>query len=194
MTTFFGGKGSPFFPRAVYAGSFDPITHGHLDIIRRTVDLFGGCSVLAAVNPDKALMFTGEERLTLIARAVIQAKIDATKVAIFNTSEYVAAWTQREIGAGAFLVRGIREDRDLASELAIAQYNRGEGLDTVVLPATAGVSMVSSSGLKKLMRAHLEKKDAVGVGKEDYERLFTYAPPAVLKAVHAKLVDPAAQI
>lgn len=185
------------WPRAVYAGSFDPITTGHLDIIKRTVALFGGCSVLAAVNAEKSYMFTSDEKLALIARSVIEnAPAIRTKVALFNTSEYVADWCAREIGKDAVLVRGIRDASDLPAELAIARFNKERGLDTVILPADPELSKVSSSALKQLVAAALKGVTEYSPDSRQMlpRSLLKYAPPAVLLALHTKTLKPKARI
>lgn len=183
------------FPRAVYAGSFDPITNGHLDIIKRAVALFGGCSVLAAVNPDKTYLFSSEEKLTLVARAVIQGGVEKTKVAVFNTSEYVADWCAREIGPNALLVRGIRDASELPNELAIARFNKARGLDTVILPADEELSAVSSSALKRLVGIFVKHRaNPLESEPTTVESFKKYAQPAVLRAIQLKLIDPEAKI
>lgn len=176
------------FPRAVYAGSFDPITNGHLDVIRRVVDLFGGCSVLVAVNPEKTnWMFNGEERLMLIARAIIQSGINPRKVAVFNTSKFVADWVKDEgrydLDDKPFLVRGIRHANELGFELGIAEYNKDRGVDTVILPASRGVAQVSSTALKRVVLLAAEGKDFTEAD------LLRMAPPAVIRAIQLKGID-----
>lgn len=188
------GRATMPWPRAVYAGSFDPITNGHLDVIKRTVALFGGCSVLAAVNPDKNYTFSSDEKLALVARAVIEGGVDKTKVALFNTSEYVADWCAREIGPAAVLVRGIRDASELPTELAIARFNKERGLDTVILPADAELSKVSSSALKQLVASYALKWANDHKTHVIPTSLTKYAQPAVLRALHQKTLKPTSRI
>jgi pantetheine-phosphate adenylyltransferase len=139
--------------RAVYAGTFDPITYGHLSIVRRAQALFGSVVVLVAENPSKKPLFSVSERLELIQESLAYANISHAYP--MYTKLYVAEWCSY----GDVLVRGIRDAADLEGELAIAAFNRApkivkdngrvaepSGLETVWLPATS--AEISSSMVK----------------------------------------------
>lgn len=93
---------------AIYAGTFDPITNGHLSVLRRVAGLFDQLIVLVAVNPDKRPLFSEAERVELIRDAV--AGID--HVSVDSTKQWVAAHAQA-VGAG-WLIRGVRAESELA--------------------------------------------------------------------------------
>jgi pantetheine-phosphate adenylyltransferase len=131
---------------AVYAGTFDPMTAGHLSVVRQAVRLTSHLVVLLAVNPEKKTLFTVDERLEMIREVV---KIHP------NVS---AAWTEglvvdyaRLLGA-SILIRGIRGATDAPFETELAQTNRklAPEIATILLPAAADLSQVSSSRLKEL--------------------------------------------
>ena len=133
---------------AVYAGSFDPITNGHLSIIEEAARLFDRVLVLVAVNPAKAGLF-GEDQRVALAR---EATSGLANVQCASTHGLVVQFA-REHGA-TYLVRGIRGSLDSEYEMALAQMNRelAPEVSTVFLLARADVAFVSSSFLKELAR------------------------------------------
>lgn len=154
---------------AVYAGTFDPITAGHLSIVRQAVRLFNHVVVLVAVNPKKVTLFTVEERLEMIRGEV---RVHPNVSAAFTTGMVVDH--ARLIGAN-ILLRGVRGATDAQFETELAQQNRdlAPEITTLFLPAFAGLSEVSSSRLKELARE----------GKE----LSVYCSPEVSARLTAKL-------
>lgn len=131
---------------AIYAGSFDPITTGHLSVIRQASRLFGHVIVLVAGNPlkDKG-MFTFHERIGLIEQSVKMLK----NVSADYTHDLVVEYAQQN--NATILVRGLRGVSDVDSEMKLAQVNKALApeISTVLLPADAILSEVSSSELKK---------------------------------------------
>lgn len=131
---------------AIYAGSFDPITTGHLSVIRQASRLFGHVIVLVAGNPlkDKG-MFSFEERVVMIEQSVKMLK----NVSADFTPNLVIEYAQQN--GATILVRGLRGVSDVDSEMKLAQVNKALAPDisTVLLPADAILSEVSSSELKK---------------------------------------------
>jgi pantetheine-phosphate adenylyltransferase len=133
---------------AIYAGSFDPVTFGHLSIIRRAARLFDHVRVLVAHNPDKTGLFSPAERVALLA-----AVTDGfPQVSVDVTDGYVVEYA-RQIGAQC-LVRGIRGGDDAEAETHLAALNRtlAPELETLLLPAESGLVEVSSSTLKARAR------------------------------------------
>lgn len=129
---------------AVYAGTFDPFTAGHLSVVAQAAGIFSFVRVLVAVNPDKQTWFSREERAALIEALVApmpNVSVDATEGLVVDYA--------RGIGA-RFLVRGIRGASDATFETALAQQNRVLAADvqTVLLPAELALSEISSSALK----------------------------------------------
>lgn len=156
---------------AIYAGTFDPLTLGHLSVVKEAVRLFAHVRVLVAVHPTKAPIFSLDERVA-IAREVVGAM---PTVSCDGTSGMVVDYA-RAIGA-TVLVRGLRGEADAAYETRLAQTNRGLGPEilTVMLPADPALSMVSSTELKRRARAG--------------ESLDAYCPPVVAARLLARLAE-----
>lgn len=132
---------------AVYAGSFDPITRGHLSVIERSAELFDGLIVFVALNPEKTPLFSPAERLELIRDAIAgRSHVDCA------AGEGLVVDFARQRGA-RYLVRGVRGVTDIEAEIQLANCNRALApeLDTVFIPAHPALSRVSSSGLKTLL-------------------------------------------
>ena len=141
---------------AVCSGSFDPITLGHFDIIRRTAACFDKVWVCVSPNAEKKnQMFTPEQKLLLVCRAVeelpnVEAELWPGLLADFAVSH----------GANV-IVRGVRNATDFDVEYQLALINRGiyPDLETMVLPASAAYQHFSSSMAREMIRYHqpLEK-------------------------------------
>ena len=129
---------------AVYPGTFDPITTGHVSVVREAVRLFAHVRVLIAVHPTKQPLFSLEERIEL-AREVLGVM---PTVSVDGTRGLVVEYA-RSIGASV-LLRGLRGAADAAYETELAQQNRqiAPEIATVMLPAEPRLSAVSSSELK----------------------------------------------
>jgi pantetheine-phosphate adenylyltransferase len=131
---------------AVYAGTFDPVTRGHLSVIERGARLFDRLLVVVAVNPSKEPLFSVEERVQMI-RAVTRPW---QNVECASTEGYVVDFA---LTRGArYLVRGVRGCTDVEAELALARLNHelAPDVETVFVPAHPELSGVSSSKLKEL--------------------------------------------
>jgi pantetheine-phosphate adenylyltransferase len=153
----------------VYAGTFDPITYGHLSVIERAVQLFDRVIVLVAVNPEKQPLFSGEERVRMI-RAVTRA---FSNVECAATAGYVVDFAR---GQGArHLVRGVRSSTDVESEIALANANHALApeIETVFIPAHPALSDVSSSALKALVRQGAD--------------VSVYCPRSIAESLEARL-------
>jgi len=124
---------------AVYPGVFDPVTLGHLDIIRRGTVLFDRLIVAVASNPDKRPLFTTEERTALLRDAVADLKNVAVDSYEGLTVEFV-----RRHGASVIL-RGLRQHSDFEYEYQLALTNRTiAGVETVFVMADERVAYISS--------------------------------------------------
>ena len=134
---------------AIYPGSFDPITLGHLDIIRRSAACFDRVIVCVMVNCEKKNpMFTAEERVELIRASV--AGIDNVEVESFSglLADYA-------VSKGAcVLVKGVRNATDFDQEYQMANINRGihPQLETVLLPSSAPYQHFSSTMVREMIR------------------------------------------
>ena len=119
---------------AVYTGSFDPVTLGHLNVIQRACQLVDRLVVGIGVNADKASLFTKEERVSLVRR--VTAGLHNVEVQVF---EGLAIQFVRDVGARV-MIRGIRPLTDLAGEITMLMANRqlDADIETIFLMADSG--------------------------------------------------------
>lgn len=135
---------------AVYPGSFDPITNGHLDVIRRAAHVFDRVIVAVLGNPRKAPMLSAADRVAVI-RAVLDAEPDlAGRVEVATFDGLTVAFCH-EVGA-TFLVRGLRAIADFEAELQLAHNNQqlAADVDTVFFMTSLQHSYISSSLVKEI--------------------------------------------
>ena len=132
--------------RAIYPGSFDPVTYGHLDLIRRALSIFDEIIVGVAVNPEKQPLFTLEERVDFMRRAVRTLK--GVKVETLNglTVEYAVRVKARTI------IRGLRATSDFDYEFQMALTNRklSKQVETVFLMPSENHFFLSSRLIKEI--------------------------------------------
>ena len=155
---------------AVFPGSFDPITFGHIDVVKRARSMFDRVIVAVAKNSRKRYTFSDEERLSFVQKAVENIEgVDAELV-----DGLIADFAQ-ERGAHA-LVKGLRGAEDYAQEQAMALLNRHlSGIDTVFLVSDPTLAHIASSYVKEI--AH-------------YGGVFDDCVPAdVAAALHQKVRD-----
>ena len=139
---------------ALITGSFDPVTRGHFDLIRRTAALFERVEVVLFRNSEKSPMFSEAERLTWLS-AVCRDAGENVRVAI---SEGTVADYARERGIRV-IVKGVRNAADLAYEQDMAALNRmAGGCETLFLPTDPALSFVSSSAVREFLRRDLDAK------------------------------------
>lgn len=133
--------------RAVFPGSFDPLTLGHYDIIQRGVTLFDELLIAIGINTDKEYMFSLAERKRFIEKAFEQE----TRVKVVTYEGLTVDFCKK---AGAdFILRGLRNPADFEFEKAIAHTNRKlSGLETVFLLTSSDTSYISSSIVRDVIR------------------------------------------
>lgn len=158
---------------AIYPGSFDPVTLGHEDIVRRGVELFDELTVAIGINPEKSPLFTPEERVEMLRE--VFADLPNVKVASFHglTVDYA-----RSIGATVML-RGLRTVSDMDAEftMALANHVLAPDVETVFLMAAERYSHISSTHIRQI--ALLAK----GAGRQ---HLAQFVPKAVIERLIAK--------
>lgn len=134
---------------AVYAGSFDPITNGHLDIIKRAAEAFDELVVLLAVNPAKKGVFTPEERLRMVQEAVK----DLDHVRVDYTEGLTVDYCQK-IGS-KHLIRGLRAVTDFEYEFQLAAANKylNPNIDMVFFMSNSATAFISSSMINQLRKS-----------------------------------------
>ncbi|MBR1639688.1 MAG: pantetheine-phosphate adenylyltransferase [Treponema sp.] len=132
--------------KAVFAGSFDPPTNGHLDIIERSSKLFDSIDVVVSVNPEKKYLFTDEERFEMLKELVSKYK----NVSVHLYKGLIVNYA-RQSGAKV-LLRGVRSTNDFAYEFELASMNQNlnPGIETVFLQSKEKYAIVKSSSIKQL--------------------------------------------
>ncbi len=137
---------------AIYPGSFDPITSGHLNIIRRAAKIFDRLIVCVMVNSTKNPMFTEEERVDLIRRVTV----DLPNVEIDHSNELLAEYARRK--GSTVIVKGLRAGSDFENEFQMAMINHkiNPNLDTMFLTAEHEYMYMSSRTVKELGRYHAD--------------------------------------
>lgn len=140
---------------AIYPGSFDPVTVGHLNIIRRASEIFDHLTVCVMVNAGKNPMFSLEERVELIRRVTR----DLPNVEVDYSSELLAEYARKK--GSCVIVKGLRAGSDFESEFQMAMINHkiNPDLDTMFLTAEHQYTYLSSSMVKELGRYHVDLKD-----------------------------------
>lgn len=136
--------------RAIFPGSFDPLTNGHLDIIRRSAPLFDEMIVAVLNNPDKHPMFTVEERCEMIREVLPTVDTNDCKMIVEGFSGLTADFARKSQATA--IVRGIRAVSDYEYELRMALMNRRlePTIETVFLMAGEEYSYVSSTLMKQV--------------------------------------------
>ena len=133
--------------KAIFPGSFDPITLGHEDIINRALPLFDEIVIAIGINADKSYMFSLEKRIQFIEETFK----DEPKISVTTYSGLTTDFC-KEIGA-EIILRGLRNPADFEFEKAIAQTNRKlSGIDTVFFLTSASTSFISSSIVRDVHR------------------------------------------
>lgn len=136
--------------RAIFPGSFDPLTNGHLDIIRRSSPLFDEIVIAVLNNPEKKPMFSVDERCEMIRKIIPVVESNGCKLVVESFSGLTADFARAK-GAAA-IVRGIRAVGDYEYELRMALMNRRlqSEIETVFLTAAEEYSFVSSTLMKQV--------------------------------------------
>lgn len=136
---------------AVYPGSFDPVTHGHLDIVRRAAGVFDRLVIAVLANPRKTPLLGVEERITIIRRSLDETAVDADRRITVEAFDGLTVEFCRARGA-RFIVRGLRAISDFESELQLAHNNRklASEVDTVFFMTALEHGYVSSSLVKEI--------------------------------------------
>ena len=131
---------------AIYPGSFDPVTSGHLNIIRRAANIFDKLIVCVMVNSSKSPMFSREERVDLIRRVVE----DLDNVEVDSSDELLADYAKRK--GGCVIMKGLRAGSDFenAFQMALINHKINPNLDTMFLTSEHQYMYLSSSAVKEL--------------------------------------------
>ena len=141
---------------AIYPGSFDPITNGHLAILNRALKIFDKVIMLVAVNPDKKSRFSKEERIAMIKEAIDNPKVEV------DAYEGLTINYAKEHGA-SHLIRGLRAVTDFDYEFQLATANDfiDENIDTVFLMSRKEKSFINSSMIVELAAKGIDVSELV---------------------------------
>ncbi|MCL2079269.1 MAG: pantetheine-phosphate adenylyltransferase [Oscillospiraceae bacterium] len=133
---------------AVYPGSFDPITLGHLNIIRRSAALFDTLYVCVMKNSDKKPLFSTDERVRFIERAAVRYK----NVKVESSEELLVKYMQSR--SAKIIIKGLRAVTDFDKEFQIALINRklDNTIETLFIPSSEKYTYISSSAVKEMAR------------------------------------------
>lgn len=132
--------------RAIFPGSFDPPTNGHINVIDRAAAIFEELIVVISVNSQKKYFFTAEERLEMLKEVLSGYK--NVRIAIWDNLIVKFA----EIQKAKLIVRGVRSLTDFAYEMELAMINKGlkSDIDTFFIPTDSKYSLQRSSAIKEL--------------------------------------------
>lgn len=133
--------------RAIYPGSFDPVTHGHLDLIKRALSIFDEVIVVIAVNAEKNTLFSTEERVNLMKRALKGYK----RVRIDSLNGLTVDYAKKQ--KATTIIRGLRATSDFDYEFQMALTNRqlSKKVDTVFLMPSESHLYLSSRLVKEIV-------------------------------------------
>ena len=136
---------------AVYPGSFDPITNGHLEILDRALNIFDKVIMLVAVNPNKKTRFSAEERVAMIKETVNNSRVEV------DSFDGLTVKYAKEHGAH-HLIRGLRAVTDFEYEFSLASANDyiDESIDTVFLMSKVEKSFINSSMIMELYQSGVD--------------------------------------
>lgn len=149
---------------AVYPGSFDPISNGHLDIIKRSAKIFDKVYVLVSINPNKVYCFNEKERVEMIKKATK----DIENVEVEASSNLVLDYAKEK--KASVIIRGLRNFLDYQNEITLFQFNYSidKNIDTIVLFPSTNNLFLSSSAIKELIMFGNDIKNYVPEGLADY--------------------------
>jgi len=166
---------------AVFPGSFDPVTFGHLDVIARGRRLFDEVVVAVGRNPGKDELFSAQERVSLVEQLVDEMREQEPGLAAVRVEAFTGLTVDfaRSINASA-LLRGIRNLSDLQYEVQFAVTNREVAdIETAFVVAGQSFAYTSSSLIKQI----------AAMGEDLEKSLSSMCPPAVIKAIVKKKAE-----
>jgi len=158
---------------ALYPGSFDPVTNGHLDVVRHAVHLCDRLIVAIGVHPGKTPLFSVQERLDMVRE--VFGPVASKAACGFDATTYDNLTVTAAQKAGATLmIRGLRDGTDLDYEMQLAGMNEAMAPDvhTVFVPASAGVRPITATLVRQI----------AGMGGD----FSTFVPPSVAASIKAK--------
>lgn len=155
--------------RVIYPGTFDPVTYGHIDIVKRAVDLFDEVVVTVAINPSKKPLFTTEERIRMLRESLKEFN---SKV-IIDSFDGLIVEHAKNVGATA-IVRGLRQISDFEFEFQMALMNRklSGDITTIFLMPHERYTYLNSTVIRNVASLHGD--------------VSNFVPPIVQEALRKK--------
>jgi len=159
---------------ALYPGSFDPVTNGHVDVVRHAVNLCDKLVVAVGIHPGKTPLFTPEERVAMVREVLEPVAIKAGCAFDATTYDNLTVTAAREVGA-TLMIRGLRGGTDLDLEMQLAGMNEAMAPDvhTVIVPASPAVRPITATIVRQI----------AGMGGD----VSAFVPPAVAASLKKKL-------
>ena len=154
---------------AIYPGSFDPISNGHLDIIKRASKIFDKLIILVSLNPKKKYILTDQERVDVVKRSCV----DLANVEVVASKSLVLKFA-KQVNACA-IIRGVRNHKDFDTEMELFQFNHtiDNNIETFLLFPSANNLFLSSSKIKELIMFDSDITPYVPLQvKEDVEKIL----------------------
>jgi len=136
---------------ALFAGSFDPITNGHLDVVAHAVRLVDRLVIAIGIHPGKTPLFTAEERLTMVNEICAPLARDAgCSLACITFADLVVTAAQRE--GATILIRGVRDSTDFNYEMQMAGMNgaMAPAVQSIFLPASPAVRPITATLVRQI--------------------------------------------
>ncbi len=136
---------------ALYAGSFDPVTNGHIDVVGHAVRLADRLVLAVGVHPGKTPLFSADERLAMLEETCAAVARAASCELSFVTFDDLVVMTARRLGAD-LLIRGLRDGTDFDYEMQMAGMNEAmaPGVQTVFLPASPAVRPITATLVRQI--------------------------------------------
>jgi pantetheine-phosphate adenylyltransferase len=158
---------------ALYPGSFDPVTNGHLDVFRQAVGLCDRLIVAIGVNPGKKPLFTVEERVRMVREAFTPIAAKAGCTFDWTTYDKLTVTAAQKAGA-SIMIRGLRDGTDLDYEMQIAGMNEtmAPEVQTVFVPASVAARPITATLVRQI----------AGMGGD----VSAFVPPAVAVSLRTK--------
>ena len=153
---------------AIYPGTFDPITYGHIDVIKKGINIFDKLVIAVSENGEKNHLFSTEERISLVKKSLYDVKIDPKKIQVIKFASLTTTLCKKY--KSKIILRGLRAVSDFEYEFQLAGMNRklNEKIETIFLMSDVDNQVISSRLVKEIaqLKGNLKKFITKSVIKE----------------------------